>query len=72
MREGVTEFGVVWASKEFPDLDEHPLNLLLYIHLRIFVYLSKIHVTSFEQMDTLLSSGTWKNLWFFLRSCSFN
>ena len=47
------------------------LNLVLYIHLRIFGYSSNILMTSFERMDSMLASGTWKNLRFFRRSCSF-
>jgi len=40
MREGVVASGVDWASLEVPDLAVHELNLVLYIHLRIFVYSS--------------------------------
>ena len=46
-----------------------PLNLVLYMHLRMFTYSSNILMTSFEPMDSMLDSGTWKNLRFLLRSC---
>ena len=62
MREGVVSFRVDWVSKEVPDLVNHPLNLVLYMHLRIFVYSSNILMSSFEQMDSKLVSGTLKNL----------
>jgi hypothetical protein len=38
MKGGVAVCKVDWASKEVPDLAKHPLNLVLYMHLRIFVY----------------------------------
>ena len=59
---------VDWASEEAPDLAEPPLNLVLYMHLRIFAYSSNILMASFEPMDSMLASGTWQNLRFFLRS----
>jgi hypothetical protein len=48
MRKGVTSFRDDWASMEVPDLTEHPLNLALYMSVRIFVYSSNILMTSFE------------------------
>ncbi len=48
--EGVTTMGVDWVSEE-ADLDEPPLNLVLYMHLRIFAYTSNTLIASFEYMD---------------------
>jgi hypothetical protein len=48
---GVTAVGVDWASGEASDLAEPPLNLVLYIHLRIFAYTSNTLIVSFEYMD---------------------
>jgi hypothetical protein len=56
--------GDEWSSVEVPDLVVHPLNLVLYIHLRMFVYSSNFVMSSFERMDSMLTcvtSGTWKN-----------
>jgi hypothetical protein len=62
--------GVDWTSEEGSDLVEPPLNLVLYMHLRIFAYTSNTLIVSFECMDCMIDSGTWKNFRFFLRSYS--
>jgi hypothetical protein len=71
VNEGVTTMGVVWVSGEASDLVEPPMNLVLYIHLRIFAYTSNTLIASFEYMDWMLVSGTLKNFRFLLRSCLF-
>jgi hypothetical protein len=38
----VTTQGVGWASEEASDLVVPPLNLVLYMHLRIFAYTSNV------------------------------
>ena len=43
---------------------------IVYMYFRIFTYSSKILITNFDPMDSMVASGTWKNLRFFLRSCS--
>ncbi len=48
---GVTTIEVDWTSREASDLVEPPLNLVLYMHLRIFVYTSNTLMVSFECMD---------------------
>ena len=63
--------GVGWASEEVSDLVAPPLNLVLYMHLRIFAYTSNTLIASFEYMDWMLASGTLKNFRFLLRSCLF-
>ena len=68
---GVTTVGLDWASGEGSDLVEPPLNLVLYMHLRIFAYTSNTLIASFEYMECMLASGTLKNFRFFLRSCLF-
>jgi hypothetical protein len=68
---GVTTMGVGWTSGEVSDLVKPPLNLVLYIHLRIFTYTSNTLIDSFEYMDWIPVSDTLKNFWFFLRSCLF-
>jgi hypothetical protein len=60
--------GVSWASGEVSDLVEPPLNLVLYIQLRIFAYTSNTLITSFEYMDSIQASVTFKNFRFLLRS----
>jgi hypothetical protein len=45
---GVTTLGVDWSSEETPDLVAPPLNLVLYMHLRIFAYTSNTLIASFE------------------------
>ena len=67
MREVTTE-GVGWASEEASDLVAPPLNLVLYMHLRIFAYTSNALIASFEYMELILASGTLKNFRFLLRS----
>ena len=68
---GVTTMGVGWASEEASDLVGPPLNLVLYMHLRIFAYTSNTLIASFEYMDCMLAAGTLKNFRFLLRSCLF-
>ena len=43
---------------EDPVPEESPLNLILYMHLRIFAYLSNDLMVSFDPMDSMLASGT--------------
>ncbi len=62
----MTTQGVGWASEEVSDLVAPPLNLVLYIHLRIFTYTSNALIASFEYMELILASGTLKNLMFLL------
>ena len=50
-RRGVATMGVDWASRGSSDFVEPPLNLVLYIHLRIFAYTSNTLVVNFEYMD---------------------
>ena len=45
---GVTTWEVDRVSEESPDLVEPPLNLVLYMHLRIFVYTSNTLIVRFE------------------------
>ena len=61
---GVTAMGVDWASEEASDLVESTLNLVLHMHLRIFAYRSHTLISSFEYMECMLASGTWKNVSF--------
>jgi hypothetical protein len=68
---GVTTMGVDWASEEASGLVGPPLNLVLYIHLRIFAYTSNTLIASFEYMDCMLASVTLKNFRFLLKSCLF-
>ncbi len=65
----MTTQGVGWSSEEASDLVAPPLNLVLYIHLRIFAYTSNALIASFEYMELILASGTLKNFRFLLRSC---
>ena len=65
----VTTKGVGWASGEVSDLVAPPLNLVLYMHLRIFAYTSNALIASFECMELILTSSTLKNFRFLLRSC---
>jgi hypothetical protein len=44
----MSTMGVDWDSDEAPDLVEPPLNLTLYMHLRIFTYTSNTFIASFE------------------------
>jgi hypothetical protein len=48
---GVETVGVDWASGEVSDLVEPPLNLVLYMYLRLFTYTSNTLIVSFEYMD---------------------
>ncbi len=68
---GVTTMGVGWASGEASDLAGPPLNLVLYMYLRIFTYTSNTLITSFEYTEWMLASGTLKNFRFLVRSCLF-
>ncbi len=65
----MTTKGVGWASEEASDLVVPPLNLMLYMHLRVFEYTSNTLIASFEYMELILASGTLKNFRFLLRSC---
>ena len=40
------------------------------MHLRIFAYSSNILITNFDPMVSMIASGIWKNLRFFLKPCS--
>ena len=59
---GVTTMGVGWASGEASNLVGPPLNLVLYMHSRIFAYTSNTLIASFEYMDCMLASDTLKNI----------
>ena len=63
MRE-VTTQGVGWASEEASDLVAPPMNLVIYMYLRIFAYTSNTLIANFEYMDCMISSGTVKNFRF--------
>ncbi len=65
----MTTEGVGWASEQVSDLVVPPLNLMLYMHLRVFTYTSNTLIASFEYMELILPSGTLKNFRFLLRSC---
>jgi hypothetical protein len=60
--------GVGWASQEVSDPVVPPLNLVLYMHLRIFAYTSNDLIVSYEcttmMMELILASGTLKNFRF--------
>ena len=47
--------GVGWTSGEASDLVAPPLNLVLYMHLRIFAYTSNALIASFEYMELMLA-----------------
>ena len=64
----MTTQGVGWVSEEASDLVAPPLNLVVYMYLRIFAYTSNALITSFEYMELMLASGTLKNLMFLLKS----
>ncbi len=65
----VSTQGVGWASEEASDLVAPPLNLVLYMHLRIFAYTSNVLIASFEYMELILDSGTPKNFMLLRKSC---
>ncbi len=67
----MTTKGVGWASEESSDLVAPPVNLVIYMHLRIFAYTSNTLIASFEYMELMLASGTLKNFRFLQRSCLF-
>jgi hypothetical protein len=52
----MTTQGVGWASEEASDVVAPPLNLVLYMNLRIFVYTSNVLIASFEYMDLTWST----------------
>ena len=52
--------GVGGSSVEDLVPEEPPLNLVLYMHLRIFAYSSNIRMASFDPMVSMLASVTWK------------
>ncbi len=54
----MTTEGVGWASEEASDLVAPPLNLVLYMHLRIFTYTSNALITSFECMSPMMKTRT--------------
>ena len=58
---GVATKGIGWASDEASDLVVTPLNLVIYMHLRIFAYTSNTFIDSFEYMELMLAAGTLKN-----------
>jgi hypothetical protein len=62
----VTTKGVGWASEKASDLVAPPLNLVLYMHLRVFAYTSNTLISSFEYMELILDSGTLKNFRLFV------
>ena len=66
---GVNTGGQLGRLKRPPTLFQPPLNLVIYMHLRIFAYTSNVLITSFEYMELILTSGTLKNFRFLLRSC---
>jgi hypothetical protein len=49
----VTTQGVGWASEEASDLVATPLNLVIYMHLRIFAYTSNVLIASFEYVELM-------------------
>ncbi len=61
--------GVGWSSGEDSDLVVSPLNLVLYMYLRLFAETSNVLITSFEYRELILSSGTPKNFILRLKSC---
>ncbi len=65
----VSTQGVGWASVEASDPVAPPLNLVLYMYLRIFAYISNVLIVSFEYMELILASGTPKNFKFLRKSC---
>jgi hypothetical protein len=65
----VSTQGVGWASEEAFDLVAPLLNLVLYMHLRIFAYTSNVLIASFEYMELILDSGTPKNFMLLWKSC---
>jgi hypothetical protein len=60
---GVTTMGVDWSSEvcseQAPDLVEPPLNLVLYMHLRIFSYTSNTDSHGQFRVD-----GLYTSLWY--------
>ena len=63
--------GVGWTAGEASNLVGPPLNLVIYMHLRIFANTSNTLITIFEYMDCMLAPGTLKNFRFLVRSCLF-
>jgi len=64
----VTTMGDGWASGEDSDLVGPPLNLVIYMHLRIFANTSNTLITIFEYMDCMITYGTLKKFRFLLRN----
>ena len=58
MRGGVGVSGEEGSLWEDPVPEESPLNLILYMHLRMFAYSSNILIASFDPMESMLASGT--------------
>ena len=65
----VSTQGVDCASVEAYELVAPPLNLVLYMHLRIFADTSNVLIASFEYMELILASGTPKNCILVRKSC---
>ena len=61
MRGRAEASGICGPSVEDPVPEEPPLNLVLYMHLRIFAYSSNILMVSFDPMDSMFALETWKN-----------
>ena len=58
MREGEEVSGIFGPSVEDLVPEGPPLYLVLYMHLRMFVYSSNILSANFDPMDSILASGT--------------
>ena len=58
--------GVGWSSDESSDLVATPLNLVLYMHLKIFAYTSNTSIASLEYTESMLVAGTPKKFKFLL------
>ncbi len=56
-REGVEVLGIVGSSIEEPVPEDPPLNLVLYIYLRILAYSSNIRIVSFDPMTSSSPPG---------------
>ena len=52
----MTDLEVHWASVEVPNLTVYPLNVILYMYLRIFEDSSNIFMTNFMWMDSKVAS----------------
>ncbi len=58
---GVTTMGTDWTSGEASDLVEPPLNLVLYMHLRIIAYTSNTLITSFDSESGTSFGTEWES-----------